>query len=94
MLLFGLTTAVFSLLTTSWLKGKVGTVHTKEACKGEEVIAPNILKLVVDWGEWSSWSPSHFTPRVRVPVTPWVGGSMNPKPGLDPLESRRKLMSW
>jgi hypothetical protein len=34
-------------------------------------------------GEWSASRPGRFTPRERAPGTHWIGGSLNPRAGLD-----------
>jgi hypothetical protein len=70
--------------------GKVVPVHhamkTYWGCGG---IAPHIIALAVDGGEWLVSRPGHFIPRVRVPGTHWVGGWVGPRAGLDAALKRK-----
>jgi hypothetical protein len=36
-------------------------------------IAPRILTLALDGGEWTASRPGRFTPRERAPGTHWIG---------------------
>jgi hypothetical protein len=42
-------------------------------------------------GEWSASRPDRFTPGERAPGTHWIGGWVNPRPGLDDVEKRKFL---
>jgi len=46
-------------------------------------IAPRILDLGIDGGEWSASRPCHITPRERAPGTHWKGGWVGPRAVLD-----------
>jgi hypothetical protein len=41
--------------------------------------------------EWSISSPGRFTPGERAPGTHWIGGSVDPRDGLDDVEMRKFL---
>jgi hypothetical protein len=45
----------------------------------------------LDGGEWSVSHPGRFTPRVRAPVTYWIGGWVGPRPGLDAVSKRKEI---
>jgi hypothetical protein len=54
------------------------------------VIVAGILKLGTRLGEWSASRPSHFTPSgQRSHGTPWIGGWVGPKVGLDAVATRK-----
>jgi hypothetical protein len=42
-------------------------------------------------GEWSASRSGHFTFGERAPGTHWIGGWMDPRPGLDNVEKRKFL---
>jgi hypothetical protein len=42
----------------------------------------------LDGGEWSASRPGRFTPGVRAPTTPWVGGWVVPRAGLDAVTKK------
>jgi hypothetical protein len=48
---------------------------------GVNVYTHLFLTLALVGGEWSASCPGRFTP-----CTHWIGGSMNPKAGLDDME--------
>jgi hypothetical protein len=50
-----------------------------KAYGGSEGIAPCILNLGTDGGEWSASRPGRFTPRERDPGTHWIGDWVGPK---------------
>jgi hypothetical protein len=53
----------------------------------ERIIDPHFLA----GGEWSASRPCRLTPRERGPGTHWIGGSVDPKAGLDDVEKRKFL---
>jgi hypothetical protein len=42
-------------------------------------------------GEWSASRAGRFTTRERAPSTHWIGGCVDPRPGLDDVEKRKFL---
>jgi len=71
-----------------------GTVLTEPPCsesviKGE--VAP-VLKYHTmktyggNGGEWSASPCGSFTPGERAPATPWIGGWVDPRAGLDAVK--------
>jgi hypothetical protein len=42
-------------------------------------------------GEWSVSRPVRFTPGERAHGTPWIGGWVGPRAGLDDVEKRKFL---
>jgi len=46
-------------------------------------IAPRILDLALDGGDWSDSRPGRFTPTERDPGTHWIGGWVDPRACLD-----------
>jgi hypothetical protein len=49
------------------------------------------LTLALHGGEWSASRTFRFTPGGRYPGTPWIGGWMGPKTGMNYLEKRKFL---
>jgi hypothetical protein len=43
------------------------------------------------WIEWSASRTGRFTPRERVPGTPWTGGWVGPRAGLDAVEKGKNV---
>jgi hypothetical protein len=41
--------------------------------------------------EWSTSRPGRYTPRESAHSTHWIGGSVDPRAGLDDLEKRKLL---
>jgi hypothetical protein len=60
------------------LKAKFSLCSTKHQVMktywGSGGIAPRILDLGLDGGEWSVSRPGRFTPRERAPGIHWIGG--------------------
>jgi hypothetical protein len=56
---------------------------------GSKGIAPLILILALDGGEWSASRPGRFTPRKRAPGTHWIGGWVDPRAVLDAVVKRK-----
>jgi hypothetical protein len=52
-------------------------------------IAPRILDLVTNGGEWSVSNPGRFTPRERTPGTNWIGGWVGSRAGPDAVVNRK-----
>jgi hypothetical protein len=48
-------------------------------------VRPSSPQPVAIRTEWSSWRPRRFSPGA-VPCTRWIGGSVSPRAGLDPVE--------
>jgi hypothetical protein len=44
-------------------------------------------------GEWTASRPGHFTPVETAPGTHWIGGSVDPRAGLDD-EKKRKFLPY
>jgi hypothetical protein len=63
--------------------------HAMKTYRGSGGIAPYILDLVLDGGEWSASRPGRFTPRERSPSTHWIGGWMGPRVALDTVVKRK-----
>jgi hypothetical protein len=42
-------------------------------------------------GEWSASRPGSFTPEERSPGTHWIGGSVDPRGGLDDVAKTKIL---
>jgi hypothetical protein len=51
-------------------------------------MAPPLLTLALDGGEWSTLCPSPFTPDERSPLGRWIGGSVGPRAGQDAVEEK------
>jgi hypothetical protein len=47
-----------------------------------------LLASALVGGEWSASRPYRFTPGERSPGIHWIGGWMDPRPGLDNVERR------
>jgi hypothetical protein len=47
------------------------------------------LTLAPVGGEWSASRPCRFTPGERAPGSPWIGGWVDPRAGLDDMEKRK-----
>jgi hypothetical protein len=54
-----------------------------------EVIAPHILDLELDGGQWSVSRLGRFTPRERAPGTHCIGGWVSPRAVLDAVVKRK-----
>jgi len=52
---------------------------------GVEVELHAFLVATLDGGEWSALRLGHFTPKVKAPCTPRIGGWMGPRDGLDAM---------
>jgi hypothetical protein len=50
-----------------------------------------VLSSALAGGEWSASRPGRFNFRKRAPGTHWMGGSVDPKCGLDDLEKIKVL---
>jgi len=50
---------------------------------GVEVYLHSFLTSALDGGEWSTSCSGHFTPKIRNPGTPWIGGWVGFRAGLD-----------
>jgi hypothetical protein len=58
----------------------------------EQMYRPTIfLTSALPGDEWSVSRPGRFTPGVRAPGTHWIGGSVDPRGGLDDVEKRKFL---
>lgn len=55
-------------------KGKVIPVHAMKAYRGIKLIAPLLLTLMWDGGEWSTSCSGCFTPNESTSSTHWRGG--------------------
>jgi hypothetical protein len=53
---------------------------------GEYIYRSTFLDLVLVGGEWSASRSCRFTPGERAPVTHWIGGSVDPRAGLDDVD--------
>jgi hypothetical protein len=49
------------------------------------------LTLALAGGEWSASRSGRFTPGGGAPSTPWIGGWVDPRAGLDDVEKRKFL---
>jgi len=58
---------------------------------GSTGIAPRILNLGERWGEWSASRPGRFNAGERTTGTPWIGGYVGPRAGLDAVTKRKIL---
>jgi hypothetical protein len=56
------------------------------AYKGVDVQIHIFLASALVGGEWSASRSGGFIPRERAPGTYWIGGWVDPRPGLDDLE--------
>jgi hypothetical protein len=63
--------------------------HAMKAYWGSGGIAPRILTTALDGGVWSASRPGHFTPKKISPSTPWIGGWVGPRVGLDAVVKRK-----
>jgi hypothetical protein len=63
--------------------------HAMKIYWGSGGIAPRILDLALDGGEWLPSSPSRSTLRERAPGTPWIGGWVTLRAGLDAVVKRK-----
>jgi hypothetical protein len=57
-----------------------------ESVWGIGCIDRHFLDLALVGGEWSASRPGHFTAGERAPGTPWIGGWVGPRAGLDEVE--------
>jgi hypothetical protein len=62
-----------------------------KAYGGMDVQIHIFLTSALVGGEWSASRPGRFTPGERVPGTHWIGGWVDPRPGLDDVEKRTFL---
>jgi hypothetical protein len=58
---------------------------------GVDVQIHIFLTSALALGEWSTSRPGRFTPGKRSPGIHWIGGSVDPRAGLDNLEKRKFL---
>jgi hypothetical protein len=58
---------------------------------GVDIYIHNFLTSVLVRSAWSASHPSIFTPRERVPCTNWIGGWVDPRAGLDDVETTKFL---
>jgi hypothetical protein len=63
--------------------------HAMKVYWGSGCIAPCILDLGTNGGEWSASRPGRFTPRERAFGTHWIGGWVGPGAGLDAVVKRK-----
>jgi hypothetical protein len=63
--------------------------HAVKAYWGIEGMAPHILSLAVDGGEWSASRPGCFTPGKRAPVIHRIGSLVDLRAGLDTVVKRK-----
>jgi hypothetical protein len=56
-----------------------------------DVLIHIFLTSAIVGGEWSASQAGRFTPRERAPGTYWLGGSVDPRVGLDDMEKRKFL---
>jgi hypothetical protein len=59
---------------------------------GDAGLAPPFLTSVPDGGKWSASHPDHFIPRERGPGTPWIGGWVGLRSGLDAVDKRKSFV--
>jgi hypothetical protein len=62
-----------------------------KACAGVDVWIRIFLTSALAGGEWSASRPGRFTPGERTRGTPWIGGWVDPRAGLDDVEKRELL---
>jgi hypothetical protein len=62
-----------------------------KAYGGMDVLIHIFLTSALVGGEWSASRAFHFIPEERAPGTHWIGGSVDPRAGLDDLEDRKFL---
>jgi hypothetical protein len=60
--------------------------------KGSLSIAPPFLISACFGGDWSAPRPGRFTPGQRAAGTPWMGGRMGPRGGLDTMEKIKSFL--
>jgi hypothetical protein len=53
---------------------------------GSGSIAPPFLISILDGGEWSDSRPGRFNPGEIASRTPWLGGGVGIRAGLDSVE--------
>jgi hypothetical protein len=58
---------------------------------GSGCIDPRFLYFCASWVELSVAVPNHFTPLERDRGTLWIGGCVDPKAGVDDIETRKFL---
>jgi hypothetical protein len=51
--------------------------------RGVQVQLHTFLATALEGGEWSTSCPSCINPSERVPGTPWIGGWVGPRTGLE-----------
>jgi hypothetical protein len=82
-----------ALLHTHTGKGEAVTVPNyaprHEDVLGVEVYRHSFLTSALEGCEWSVTRPGRFIPRERTPGTPWIGGYVGPRAGLDAVEKRK-----
>jgi hypothetical protein len=57
-----------------------------------EVQPPPFLTSTLDVGEWSASQPGRLTPEKGVLGSYWMGGSVGPRVGVDPMEKKKFLL--
>jgi hypothetical protein len=62
-----------------------------KAYGGVDVSIHIFLTSALVEGEWSASRPGHFTPWERATGTHWIGGSVDPRIGLDDMKKRNFL---
>jgi hypothetical protein len=62
-----------------------------KAYGGVDVEIHIFLTSALVGGEWSGSHPGYFTPRERAPGSHWLGGWVDPRAGLDDMETKTKL---
>jgi hypothetical protein len=57
-----------------------------KACGGVDIWTHVFLTSALVGGEWSASRPARFTPGERSSGTHWIGGSVDPRAGLNDME--------
>jgi hypothetical protein len=63
--------------------------YAVKAYGGVDVYIHIFLTSALAGGEWSASRPGRFTPAETAPGTDWIGGWVDPRPGLDDVENRK-----
>jgi len=83
------TTVQNLVVHVTWHMGFVHLLYS-----GGRSIAPLILNLSTNCGEWLTSCPDHLITRERVSGTHWAGGWVGPRADLDILEKRKIPCPW